>query len=196
MLQKQTQSSFHLSTRKANDLFDLIHCDLWGPYSVSSMSGAHYFLTIMDDHSRAVYLINDKSSVPRCMKNFCATVHTQFHKDVKLVRTDNGIEFINSQLNEFYSNHGILLHTSCVGTPQQNGRVEHKHRNILEVARALRLQASLPLDFWGECVQAAIFLINRTPTTLLNGKSPFDILFGSSPDLSILRTFGCLCYAH
>lgn len=57
-------------------------------------------------------------------------------------------------------------------------------------------QASLPIKFWSECVQAAVYLINRTPTTLLNGKSPYEILFGSRPDLSLLRTFGCLCYAH
>ncbi|XP_074293232.1 uncharacterized protein LOC141620199 [Silene latifolia] len=195
---KQTRSSFPISLTVSQNLFDLIHCDLWGPYSTPFLSGAHYFLTIVDDHSRAVwvYLINDKSEVPSCMKNFCAMVRTQFSKEIKIIRSDNGTEFVNSSLRDFYSNYGILLHTSCVDTPQQNGRVERKHRNILEVARALRFQASLPITYWGECVQTAVFLINRTPTALLNGKSPYSILFGSDPNLDVLRTFGCLCYVH
>lgn len=90
----------------------------------------------------------------------------------------------------------MLFQTSCVGTPQQNGRVERKHRHILEVARALRFQASLPIEFWGESVQAVVHLINRTPTKILEGKTPYEFLFGSTPHFDLLKVFGCLCYVH
>lgn len=69
---KQTRNIFPVSDNKADDLFSLIHCDLWGSYSQASFSGAHYFLTIVDDHSRSVwvYLLKDKTEVNDCFLHF------------------------------------------------------------------------------------------------------------------------------
>ena len=72
-------------------------------------------------------------------------VQTQFNGKVKIVRSDNGSEFTSGPMQEYYRAHGILRESSCVDTSQQNGRVECKRRHILNVARALRLQASLPI---------------------------------------------------
>ena len=87
---------------------------------------------------------------------------------------------------------GILFQKSCVGTPQQNGRVERKHRHILNIARALRFQGGLPIVFWGECVLAAAHVINRTPSSILNKRTPYEVLFGHPPSFKELRVFG-LC---
>ena len=62
-------------------------------------------------------------------------------------------------MQEFYSKHGILRESTCVDTPQQNGRVKRKHRHILNVASALRFQAFLPIQFWRDCVLTAAYLI-------------------------------------
>uniref|UniRef100_A0A3Q7I4E3 Integrase catalytic domain-containing protein n=1 Tax=Solanum lycopersicum TaxID=4081 RepID=A0A3Q7I4E3_SOLLC len=62
-----------------------------------------------------------------------------------------------SRVDQFYHDMGALIQTSCVGTPQQNGRVERKHRHILNVARSLMFQASLPVEFWGKCVRWRVY---------------------------------------
>ena len=82
-----------------------------------------------------------------------------------------------------------------VKTPQQNGVVERKHRHLLDTARAIRLHAGFPKHFWGECVLAATHIINKLPMAVLGWKTLFEVLYGSAPDLSDLRTIGCLCYA-
>ncbi|XP_019235589.1 PREDICTED: uncharacterized protein LOC109215923 [Nicotiana attenuata] len=78
---------------------------------------------------------------------------TQFEATVKIVRSDNGTEFFNSQCNTLFDSLGIIHQSSCPYTPQQNGMVERKHRHILEVARALKFQSSIPKRFWGDCLE-------------------------------------------
>ena len=154
------------------------------------------FLTIVDDYSRAVwvYLLLEKREVATSLKEFFKMVERQFGKKIKVVQSDNGGEFMC--MKTYFTSEGILHQTSCVYSPLQNGRVERKHRHILYVARSLMFEAGAPLRFWGECVLTACHLINRTPTEILNGKTPFEMLYGVSPDFSSLRVFGSLCFAR
>ncbi|KAL4296927.1 hypothetical protein GQ457_12G004040 [Hibiscus cannabinus] len=133
-----------------------------------------------------------KSEVRSLVVSFCQLVQTQFSKTVKCIRTDNAKEF---DMTSFFREKGIIHQNSCVHTPQQNSVVERKHQHLLVVARALRLQASLPLGFWADCVLHAANLINITPTPILLNKTPYEVLFNSIPDFNSLRVFGCLAYA-
>lgn len=118
---KQTREVFFNSSNKSKECFDMIHFDVWGPYRTLSSSVAVYFLTIVDDHSRAVwtYLLLEKSEVKTVLQNFCAMTSRQFGKPVKIVRSHNGTEF--TCLTRYFREQGVLHHTSCVATPQQMG---------------------------------------------------------------------------
>ncbi|GJV12683.1 retrovirus-related pol polyprotein from transposon TNT 1-94 [Tanacetum coccineum] len=168
---------FPVSTTKTHACFDLIHCDIWGKYRTPSLTRASYFLTIVDDFSRAtwVYLLKQKHEASMCLKAFHKMVQVQFEKNIRRIRCDNGGEFISNQMIEFYANQGIILETSCIHTPQQNGVVERKHRHLLETARALRFEANLPTRFWGECVLTAAYVINRMPSDVIGNKTPYEV---------------------
>ncbi|KAK3032290.1 hypothetical protein RJ639_036247 [Escallonia herrerae] len=102
---KHNRTVFPDSTSRAMDIFGLVHCDIWGPYRVSTISGAKYFLTIVDDYSRAVwvYLMHDKGQTGTLLRKFCNMVHTQFGKLVKIIRSDNGHEFDSQPMTQFYN---------------------------------------------------------------------------------------------
>ena len=178
---KHTRSSFPTSISHGLEPFSLIHLDVWGPYRTPSSSGASYFLTIVDDCSRGVwiFLMKNKSEVAILIPQFRTFVLNQFHKSLRCVRSDNGTKF--TSLRPFFRVFGITFETSCVGTPQQNERVERKHRHILNIARSIRFQGNLPINFWGECILIVAYLINRTPTPLLSFKTPYEVLFHKPP---------------
>ena len=191
---KHKKLPFNNSFNHASHLFDLVHFDVWGPLSTKSHNGHSYFLTAVDDFSRFtwVILMKSKAETRQHVINFVKMIETQYHLNVKCIRSDNGPEFA---MSTFYNSKGIIHQTSCVETPQQNGRVERKHQDILNIARALLFQANLPKKFWSFAVNHAVFIMNRVPTRILKHKSPYQCMFDRDPDLENLKTFGTLAYA-
>lgn len=95
---KHTRLSFPNSYIKTIACFELIHCDIWGSYRTPSLTGAHYFLTVVDDYSRAVWVffLKNKHEASQQLINLCNMIKTQFGKDVKKIRSDNGGEFTST----------------------------------------------------------------------------------------------------
>ena len=134
-----------------------------------------------------------KDEAQPLIKRFSSYGSTKFESHIKKFRSDNGAEFLS--LQSFFKDNGVLFQHSYVYTPQQNGVVERKHRHILQVARALKIQAQLPNQFWGECGLTVVHIINRLPSPILSFKTPFERLYSKPLSHSHLRVFGCLAYA-
>lgn len=106
--------------------------------------------------------------------------------------SDNGGEFI--ALAKFLASNGISHFTSPPHTPEHNGMAERRHRHIVETGLSLLTHAGMPNTYWSYSFAAAVYLINRMPTPVLHGSSPFELLFQQAPNYMKLRSFGCLCY--
>nr|XP_009781744.1 PREDICTED: uncharacterized protein LOC104230591 [Nicotiana sylvestris] len=142
-----------------------------------------------------IFLLVSKYDTMVILKDFLTKVKNVFSTSVKTLKTDNGSEFFNYEVHNLLSSMGIIHQSTCTYKPQQNGVVERRHTTILEMARALRFQAAIPLKFCGECVSTIVSLINRLSSRVIGVKSPFEMLYLHAPSLSHLRVFGCLCYA-
>lgn len=108
--------------------------------------------------------------------------------------TDWGGEY--QKLHSFFTKIGISHYVTCPHAHQQNGSAERKHRHIVEVGLALLAHASMPLKFWDEAFYTASYLINRTPSKVINFETPLERLFHQPPNYSFLRVFGCACWPN
>ncbi|GJU46056.1 retrovirus-related pol polyprotein from transposon TNT 1-94 [Tanacetum coccineum] len=150
----------------------MLHMDLCGPMRVASVNGKKYILAIVNDYSRFTWL---KAPVRR-------------------IRTDNGTEFVNQTLREYYEQVGISHETSMARSPHQNGVVERRNRTLIEAARTMLIYAKAPLFLWAEAVATTYYTQNRSIVRLRNGKTPYELLHDKLPDLSFFHVFGALCY--
>jgi len=198
VLGKQKRVSFSAAKHTTKAILDYVHSDLWGPSQVPSKGGARYMLTFIDDFSRKtwVYILKQKSDVFQNFQQWKVMIENQTGKKIKILRTDNGLEFCSSEFDNFCKDAGIVRHRTVRHTPQQNGVAERLNRTLLERARCMLLNADLTKDFWAEAVCTACYLVNRSPHTVLDMRTPEEVWSGGASDLSKLRVFGCPAYAH
>ncbi|GKA44372.1 retrotransposon protein, putative, ty1-copia subclass [Tanacetum coccineum] len=162
------------------------------------MSGCRYFLSIVDDYSRRVWVhfLRHKNEAFSKFKEWKQLVENQTGRKLKKLRTDNGLEFCNQEFNNLCKESGIARHLTVAGTPQQNGLAERMNRTLLNKVRCLLIQSGLPDSFWAEATVTAAYLINRSPSTALEKKTPMDLWSGHPANYEMLRIFGCVAYSH
>ncbi|GJT69803.1 integrase, catalytic region, zinc finger, CCHC-type containing protein [Tanacetum coccineum] len=117
----------------------LLHMDLCYPIRVASINGKMYILVIVHDYLRFTWVrfLKTKDEAPtaiiKCIKN----IQVCLKATIRNVRTDNGTEFVNQTLREWYENVGIMHQTSVARTLQQNGVVERQNRTLVEAAQTM-----------------------------------------------------------
>ncbi|XP_057529771.1 uncharacterized protein LOC130808310 [Amaranthus tricolor] len=202
ILAKSHKHSYSSSLNKADMPLMLVHSDVWGPAPVVGLHGFSYFVTFIDDCTRMswIYFLKQKSEVFHVFVEFYNMICTQFQTQPRMFRTDNGREYINSNMQQFFKQQGLIHQTSCPNTPQQNGVAERKNRTLLEMTRAIMLDSHVPTHLWPKAIATANYLTNRLPTKSLQYHTPLVTLQThiSIPSSHTLppRIFGCTVFVH
>ncbi len=153
-------------------------------------------LTFTDDYTRKswVYLTKTRAQLRTVFLQYKALVELESGHKIKAVRCDNASEYksLGALLQKDY---GIQFEYTTAYTPEQNGVSERLNRSLISVARAMLLDAKLPIKFWGEAVVTASYLRNRTPIGP-KGKTPEEAYSGRKPYVGHLKAYECVAYAH
>jgi len=93
-----------LSTSKIQNIFELVHFDVWGPAPLISYNGFKYFVIFIDDFSRTawLYILKSKDEVFNCFEEFVNRIQTQYNEKIKNFRSDNGTEFVNNKFSNLF----------------------------------------------------------------------------------------------
>ena len=179
-------------------VLQLLHMDLCGPMRVQTINGKRYILVIVDDFSKWtwVYFLRTKDQAPSMIVTFLTKIQVQLRNTVRIVRSDNGTEFKNQTLRDYFEKVGIVHQTSIARTPEQNGVVERRNRTLVEAARTMLINAQLPDYLWAEAVSTACYTQNRCMINKRHKRTPYELVHKRKPNIQHLHVFGALCYPN
>lgn len=115
---------------------------------------------------------------------------------INIVRSDNGLEFVNLDVKRILDANGICHQLTVPYTPEQNGSAEREMRTIVESARTMLHSKKLPIKLWAEAVNTAVYILNRNGSSSIKGMSPYELWFGKQPDIDHFKIFGSKVYTH
>ena len=170
MYGKQTCQSRNVSFEKERQPLGLVHSDICVPMPTRSLGGSEYFVTFIDDatHKVWVYTIKSKDQTFACFQQFLSSVENQSGKKVKVLRSDNGGEYISKEFADFCVDKDIKREFTAPYTPAQNGVAERMNHTIQERLMSMLSQSHLPpQSFWDEALMTVVYLINRMPNASL-----------------------------
>ncbi|GJW28604.1 retrovirus-related pol polyprotein from transposon TNT 1-94 [Tanacetum coccineum] len=196
-LGKSKKSSHQPKAKDTNqEKLYILHMGLCGPMSVVSINGKRYILVIVDDYSRFTWVgfLRTKDKAPEAIIKCIKNIQVRLNATVRNVRRDNGTEFVNQILREFYENVGISHQTSIARTSQQNGIVERQNRSLIEDARTMLIFSKAPLFLWAKAINTACYTQNRSLICLRYNKTPYELMQDKKLDLSFFYVLSELCY--
>ena len=149
---KLRQTSYKSLDDQCYSPFDCIHNNIWGPCPVESLTGCQFFVVFVDDYSQTMWLhlLKTKGEGQKIIIQFCEMIYN-YHlgKRIKRFRSDNGTEFLNSEVRSYFIYNDIIHESSCLNTPQQNGLAERRLGYTLATARSLLFQANMTKKYLG-----------------------------------------------
>nr|GEY67530.1 ribonuclease H-like domain-containing protein [Tanacetum cinerariifolium] len=210
LVRKKSNTKQHKASYKAklvnsiNKPLLMLHMDLFGLINVKSLMKKSYCLVITDDFSRFswVFFLATKDETSGILKTFITRIENQLDCKVKVIRCDNGIEFKNSVMNQFYDMKGIKREFSVAWTPQQNGVAERKNKTLIKAARTMKnrtlieaaktmlVDSKFSTTFWEKAVNTTCYALNRALVIKTHNKTPYELIRGRPPLLDFMKPFG------
>ncbi|WVZ63247.1 hypothetical protein U9M48_012892 [Paspalum notatum var. saurae] len=175
---KQVANTHHSKTfMSTSRSLELLHMDLFGPTTYTSIGGNNYGFVIVYDFSRyiCVYFLEDKTEVAHVFSKFAKRAQNEFNTSIVNIRSDNGREFDNTNIEEYCDEVGIKHEFSATYTSQQNGVVEKKNRTLITLARSMLDEYGTNEKFWAEAINTACYASNRLYPHRLLDKTPYHI---------------------
>jgi hypothetical protein len=175
---------------------EMLHMDLFDPITYISIDGNKYGLVIVDHYSCLtwVFFLHDKSETQEVLKKFLKRSQSEFEAKVKKIRSDNGSEFKNTQVEDYLDQESIKHEFLAPYTLQQNEMAERKNITLIESARTMLDEYKTSDRFWAEAINTACHIVNRLYLHRLLKKTPYELLTGNKLNVSYFRVFGSKCY--
>ena len=178
LISKQRRTPFPSQTSyRADEPLELVvHGDICGLIKSETLGGKTLFLLMVDDKSCFMWLIllQAKSEATKVVKRIQARAEAKCEKKMRVLRTDRDREFTSTSFSKYCDEFGIQRQLTVPYSLQQNGVVERQNQTIVGTARSLLMTVGMLGRFWGEAVMTAVYLLNRSPTRSLNGKTPYE----------------------
>nr|GEY66850.1 hypothetical protein [Tanacetum cinerariifolium] len=164
--------------------------------ALQTINGKKYILVTVDDYSRFTWVkfLRSKDETLEVVIKFITQIQVGLNKTVRYVRTNNGMEFVNHTMTEYYERIGIFHQKSVPRTPQQNGVVERRNRTLVEAARTMLIFSKALMFLWAEAVATACYTQNRSLIHTHHHKTPYELVHNKKSDLTFFKVFGALCY--
>ena len=123
-------------------------------------------------------------------------VEKQTGKCIKIIKSNQGREYTSGAFDSYCKNNGIIQQFTVPSAPQQNSVAERKNRTLVECARSMLKGKNISNGFWTKAINTTVYLKNRSPTKILDLRTPFEFLYGYKPEVGHLRVFGSKVFAH
>ena len=216
---KSHRKPFHSadhSPKPALQILDRVYADIIGPFNVLGLHNEKYVLVLLDEKSGKGwnFSLQHKSEVPQLIINWSKQIQNETKKKLIEFHSDNGTEFVNSTLKEYFISEGILSTTTTTYTPQHNP-VERYNRTIEDGSKSMLAHGNITTRFWPEAIETAVYIRNHCisrkndampPNSiwlkdiyLIKNKEQRDLCIDDRHfqcDAKHLRTFGCNVYVH
>ena len=173
-----------------------VFVDLCGLIRPISFSGQLYSMNLIDNYSSYMWTIplKSKGDAASSLQKWHCSIENQSGHCLKILVTNNG-ELVSKSMAEWCDQLGINHQQTAPYTSTQNGRAEHLHHTILDKVRTMMLSCSAPTTLWDEFCVTSAYLTNLTPSSSLQGCTPFKLWYGHKPSLGHLQEIGCCAFA-